>query len=297
MDNLDDEKLLQMVHDFIEFESTTPSYSPSSTKNRVNFCYSNKFLTLQEIMRKKTKEERKIEEKIEKYMNNKRSMEKTTSLKQWIVKCLMLDGFNASLRHITWLSCPSCPPGSYEYIEIIIQEDPKGEKVREMIVDIDFKSQFEVARPSESYKKLLNKIPSIFVGNKPQLSTLITLLCSACEDSLKDQGLHVPPWRRPTYMKSKWNLSNNHNNIDCNSNSNSNKLLNRYNYVDNQKLLNRYNYVDNQIYPNNDIGNGKVSFRREKWGPREEIGTRVELSGGGGTRLSNQFSKMSINCC
>ncbi|KAK9678738.1 hypothetical protein RND81_11G230500 [Saponaria officinalis] len=224
MESIDDEKLQQMVHDFIESESTSSSILPpnfcnsSSSKNHVHFRHStNYFLTLQEIMKKKTPKERKIEEKVEKHMRNKKSTENTTCLKQWIVKCLILDGFHASLCHISWNSCPSCPRGSYEYIEIV-EEDANGGEVRQ-IVDIEFKSQFEIARPSESYKELLNKLPTIFVGKENDLNTIITLLCSASQESLRDQGLHVPPWRKSTYMKSKWNLSNNNNNNNNNNSS------------------------------------------------------------------------------
>jgi len=85
----------------------------------------------------------------------------------------------------------------------------KGNSNR-LIVDVDFKSQFEVARPTKSFTELSSKLPPIFVGREDKLKTIISLLCSAAEESLKERGLHIPPWRRPSYMHSKyWKFSNN----------------------------------------------------------------------------------------
>jgi len=90
-----------------------------------------------------------------------------------------------------------------------VVEDEKGNSKR-LIVDIDFKSQFEVARPTKSYTELASKLPPIFVGREDNLKTIISLLCSAAEKSLKERGLHIPPWRRPSYLHSKyWKFSNN----------------------------------------------------------------------------------------
>ncbi|KAL2906765.1 Urease accessory protein UreF [Bienertia sinuspersici] len=285
MGSLEEEKLLQMVHDFIESSdsssssSTTNSSSllshnfsnsPTSQKH-VHFLHSTRYFTLQEILRKKTKEEEEIEEKVSKYMKNKMDMEKTTRLKKWVVKCLKMDGFRASLCHTSWITTPSCPCGNYEYIEILEEDDPK-EGMTRIIVDIDFKSQFEVARPTQSYTELSSKIPMIFVGNEDKLNRIITILCSAAQDSLRERGLHIPPWRRVSYIQSKWNLHPNNTKINVvNPNTNTNNNNNGFDY-----------------YP----------FKLEKWGPHQNVMMkgRKEL-GGRGSKLSNQFSNLSINCC
>lgn len=71
-------------------------------------------------------------------------------------------------------------------------------------MDIDFKSQFELARPTAAYKKLSETLPSVFVGDKHKLNKVISLLCSAAKQSFRDRGIHMPPWRTTTYMQSKW---------------------------------------------------------------------------------------------
>jgi len=73
-----------------------------------------------------------------------------------------------------------------------------------LIVDIDFRSQFELARPTSAYTELSNTLPSIFVGNDEKLREVVSLLCRAAQESLKESGLHIPPWRKSKYMQSKW---------------------------------------------------------------------------------------------
>lgn len=92
-------------------------------------------------------------------------------------------------------------PGGYEYIDVMVAENGRPKRV---IVDMEFRCQFELARPTVSYKEMINNLPLIFVGTEEKLSWIIPLLCSAVKKSLKENGLHVPPWRKPAYMKSKW---------------------------------------------------------------------------------------------
>lgn len=99
--------------------------------------------------------------------------------------------------------------GDYEYIDVMVRDrdrDSTGDhqKPTRLIVDIDFRSHFELARPTATYKELTNTIPSTFVGTEEKLKNIISLLCSAAQQSLKDRGLHIPPWRKASYMQSKW---------------------------------------------------------------------------------------------
>ncbi|KAK0576495.1 hypothetical protein LWI29_018308 [Acer saccharum] len=87
-----------------------------------------------------------------------------------------------------------------------------------LIVDMEFRSQFEVARPTRGYKELINTLPVIFVGSEEKLNKIICLLCPASNQSLKEKGLHIPPWRSDTYMQSKW-LSKNFKRVSFSSNN------------------------------------------------------------------------------
>lgn len=87
--------------------------------------------------------------------------------------------------------------GEYEYIDVIIN----GER---LLIDIDFRSEFEIARPTKSYKAILQTLPCVFVGTPDRLRRIIGIASEAAKQSLKKKGMHIPPWRKPEYIKAKW---------------------------------------------------------------------------------------------
>lgn len=96
-----------------------------------------------------------------------------------------------SFRVFLWIS------GEYEYVDVIVE----GER---LLIDIDFKSEFETARSTKNYRAILQSMPSIFVGKPDRLQQIVSVVCEAAEQSLKKKGLHFPPWRKPEYMRAKW---------------------------------------------------------------------------------------------
>lgn len=73
-----------------------------------------------------------------------------------------------------------------------------------LLIDIDFKSKFEIARATKTYKSMQQTLPYIFVGKADRLQRIITLITKAAKQSLTKKGLHVAPWRRAEYVESKW---------------------------------------------------------------------------------------------
>lgn len=104
--------------------------------------------------------------------------------------------------------------GDYEYIDVMMKDERDGDDTTQtrLIIDLDFRAQFELARPTQTYTELKNALPSIFVGSEGKLNEIIYLICSAAKQSLKEKGLHIPPWRKASYMQSKW-LSHNYKKI------------------------------------------------------------------------------------
>ncbi|KAF7829752.1 Protein transport protein [Senna tora] len=194
MGSLTEEQLLQMVQDFIEFESAEAVASEN---------HKPRGLTLQEILWEVTDIEVEILEKILKYAADEGSTSTSTAnLKKLMVMKLRIDGYEASLCTTSWLSSFDGPKvlqfrGGYEYIDVM-------EKNTRVIIDMDFRSEFELARPTEAYKELTDMLPSIFVGSEGKLKKIICVICSAAKKSMKEKGLHIPPWRKATYMQSKW---------------------------------------------------------------------------------------------
>ncbi|GJZ07667.1 hypothetical protein Tco_0541460 [Tanacetum coccineum] len=87
--------------------------------------------------------------------------------------------------------------GEYEYIDAMIDEE-------RLIIDIDFRSEFEIARSTKSYKAVLQTLPQIFVGKPDRLQKIINIVSDAAKQSLKKKGMPLPPWRRADYVKAKW---------------------------------------------------------------------------------------------
>jgi uncharacterized protein (TIGR01615 family) len=82
----------------------------------------------------------------------------------------------------------------------------EGSKLKNerFFVDIDFRAQFEIARPTDEYNALLQKIPNLFVGRADKLCGIIKIMCDAARRSLKERGMCIPPWRKYRYMQAKW---------------------------------------------------------------------------------------------
>ncbi|XP_010245810.1 PREDICTED: uncharacterized protein LOC104589254 [Nelumbo nucifera] len=267
MGSLEEEQLVQMVYDFIESES--PSSTSSSSSENQPLHHQSAYLTLQELLGTVKDSEFHILEKVLKYLRNI-TAGKVANLNKWIVMRLRMDGYDASLCKTSWATTCNCPGGDYEYIDIVM-EDENGGPLR-LIIDIDFKSQFELARPTPTYAQLSDILPSIFVGSEDKLNEIISLLCTAAKQSLKESGLHIPPWRTTSYMQSKW-LS------EC------------------QKVpITPFMTFSRDFDRTNKEGNNSGhSSNSSKWAPPIVKPKSKDLGSGSG--LSSQFSKMSIDCC
>ncbi|PIN20601.1 hypothetical protein CDL12_06702 [Handroanthus impetiginosus] len=209
MSSFEEESLYEMFDDFLDPESERkPPLLPiaSSPKNPFYFDHNHaKYYILQEIVESGTSAEIEVLGSVIKHVRKKLLVdggEDCSGLKKWLVKSLKKDGYSASLRHTYWPTSLTCPGGEYEYIDIIYESKRGGSK--RVIIDLDFKSQFELARPTSEYKDLCDLLPSLFVGDDEKLKNIISILCGEAKNSFRQRGLHVPPWRTPCYMHSKW---------------------------------------------------------------------------------------------
>ncbi|XAR49630.1 hypothetical protein NMG60_11032895 [Bertholletia excelsa] len=205
----EEERLIQMVTDFIELGSASyPSPSdPPPVPHKPSFSI------LQEILTTVADEETEVLGKVLIYLRDL-ELERATcnDVKKLIVQRLVMDGFEASLCRTSWVSAFPRPSafeftGDYEYVDVVMKSINGGEPSR-LIVDVDFRSQFELARPTPTYSELSTSLPCVFVGTDEKLMKIISLLSSAAKQSLRERGLHIPPWRKQKYIQSKW-LSDN----------------------------------------------------------------------------------------
>lgn len=97
----------------------------------------------------------------------------------------------------------SFPSGNYEYMDVILKSTNSGKSVR-LFVDLDFRAQFEIARPTGEYSALLGLLPKIYVGRGERLQSIVKIMCESVKNSLKKTGMHLAPWRKYKYMQSMW---------------------------------------------------------------------------------------------
>ncbi|XP_073028984.1 uncharacterized protein [Primulina eburnea] len=118
-------------------------------------------------------------------------------LRKIVTDGLITLGYNASVCKSKWEKSSSIPAGEYEYIDVILD----GER---LTIDIDFRSEFEIARSTSNYKTILQYLPNIFVGKSDRILQIVSIASEAARQSLKKKGMHIAPWRKSEYMKSKW---------------------------------------------------------------------------------------------
>lgn len=117
--------------------------------------------------------------------------------RKMVVDGLLGCGYAVTMCKSRWDKTSTYPAGEYEYIDAMIEEE-------RLIIDIDFRSEFEIARSTKSYKGVLQTLPQIFVGKPDRLQKIINIVSDAAKQSLKKKGMPLPPWRRADYVKAKW---------------------------------------------------------------------------------------------
>lgn len=128
---------------------------------------------------------------------NKIDERKVVNLGEIVRDGLVDIGYDAAICKSHWEKSAYYPAGEYEYVDVIVDG-------LRLIVDIDFRSQFEIARSTNSYKAILQILPTIFVGKSDRLMKVITVVSEAAKQSLKKMGMPFPPWRKAAYIQSKW---------------------------------------------------------------------------------------------
>ncbi|CAM0871416.1 unnamed protein product [Alopecurus aequalis] len=117
---------------------------------------------------------------------------------------LLAMGHDAALCLSRWDKSSSHPAGEHAYVDVLLPAGSERSDRERVIVDVDFRSQFEVARPTKAYRAVLQRLPSVFVGREDRLRLLVAAAADSARASLKKRGLHLPPWRKLEYMRAKW---------------------------------------------------------------------------------------------
>ncbi|KAH7282319.1 hypothetical protein KP509_35G024800 [Ceratopteris richardii] len=126
---------------------------------------------------------------------------KGSCIRRILVNHLMRLGYDAAICTSKWLKSGKMP-GEYEYIDVFFTGE---RRMRErLILDLDFQSQFQIARPTHSYAAAIRFLPAVFVGPVEKLRQVLHIMAEAAKLSLKQNSMPVPPWRSLDYLLAKW---------------------------------------------------------------------------------------------
>ncbi|GAV80598.1 DUF506 domain-containing protein [Cephalotus follicularis] len=117
---------------------------------------------------------------------------------------LQNDGYNCAICKSKWKSSPEIPAGEHTYLEVVDKSSSEKGKLTRVIIELNFRSEFEMVRPSEEYNGLISHLPEVFVGKAERLRALIKILCASAKKCMKEKNMHLGPWRRQEYMQAKW---------------------------------------------------------------------------------------------
>ncbi|KAK9284833.1 hypothetical protein L1049_024012 [Liquidambar formosana] len=112
-------------------------------------------------------------------------------------------GHNCAICKSKWRSQPDMPSGEHTYLEVVDKSNSRKGEVR-VVIELNFRAEFEMARASDEYNQLISRLPEVFVGKAERLRALIKILCSAAKKCMKEKKMHLGPWRKHNYVQAKW---------------------------------------------------------------------------------------------
>lgn len=81
-----------------------------------------------------------------------------------------------------------------------------GRLLEPLIVDPDFRGQFEMAKQTQDYQAVMAVVPKVCVGTEQRVQQLVKLLCREMHRTFLEQGSSIPPWRSCESFLAKWHL-------------------------------------------------------------------------------------------
>jgi len=95
-------------------------------------------------------------------------------------------------------------PGEHNYVDVVVESKNGKKGPTRVVIEPNFRAEFEMARANSEYNGLVSNLPEIFVGKAERLRTVIRIMCGAAKKCMKDNRMHMAPWRKHKYMQAKW---------------------------------------------------------------------------------------------
>ncbi|KAI3710260.1 hypothetical protein L2E82_40038 [Cichorium intybus] len=116
---------------------------------------------------------------------------------------LQNSGYNSAICKSKWKSSLDIPSGEHTFVDVIDNSNSKKGEVR-VIIELEYRGQFEMKKGSEEYNNLVSKLPDVFVGKIERLQTVIKIMSNAAKRCMKEKKMHLGPWRKQRYVEAKW---------------------------------------------------------------------------------------------
>ncbi|KAL1327159.1 hypothetical protein HN51_037247 [Arachis hypogaea] len=113
-------------------------------------------------------------------------------------------GFDSAICKTKWRTSPNLPAGEHTFVDVIDNTSSKRGDIIRVIIEVNFRAEFEMAKTCEEYNRLVQRLPEVFVGKVERLNNIIKVLCMGAKRCMKENKMHMGPWRKQRYMSAKW---------------------------------------------------------------------------------------------
>lgn len=90
---------------------------------------------------------------------------------------------------------------------MVVESKHRNKKPIRFVIELNLRAEFEMARANKEYIKLVNTLPEMFVGKSEKLRNIVKVMCDSAKKCMKENKMHMAPWRKYQYMQSKWNVT------------------------------------------------------------------------------------------
>ncbi|XP_072993351.1 uncharacterized protein [Typha latifolia] len=113
-------------------------------------------------------------------------------------------GYNSAICKSKWRRSPDIPSGEHSYVDVVVDSKNGKRSPIRVVIELNFRAEFEMARATLEYNSLVGRLPEMFVGKSEKMKNVVKIVCAAAKKCMKDNKMHMGPWRKHKYMQSKW---------------------------------------------------------------------------------------------
>ncbi|KAL5231823.1 hypothetical protein ABZP36_030599 [Zizania latifolia] len=121
---------------------------------------------------------------------------------RFVAERLLDAGYNSAICRSKWSRSPDIPSGEHTYVDVVVPTR-SGKAVR-VVIEPNFRGEFEMARGGAEYRALVAALPEAFVGRAERLRGVVRVMCAAAKQCARESSMHMAPWRKQRYVEAKW---------------------------------------------------------------------------------------------